>query len=341
MYVYVYIWRVREYERRDVRARVTDACSMQYEMTRIVQESKRIHIHLDGFLRPAEKTHGVREKERISTLRVIISIWKTDTGLGVATFHLRFPFTKHSCLQKEKRCRDARSRATLDALLWVLIEWWWCHKEVEAMVHHQLERVRGNHCSFGYESRMRKTSIFSTSTPTSLHVHLEQDEHQNEYPIGFDPNGRYLSHRPPLTCHRNALAERISRLFRDPTDWHHSPNWKQHADLRSGSSTIALLTWVYWWSQGLPATAARHAFHPLPGRCPAWSLSGHLSSSSFSIQFWDSNPWLVFWNESNKQCHFTVHQRISPTHRLLNLFGFSSRAMWKSRQMSASKPRPK
>lgn len=88
------------------------------------------------------------------------------------------------------------------------------------MVHHQLEQGRDNHCSFGYESRTIEASIFSLSTSTILHVHLEQDEHQNGYPIEFDQDGQYPSHRPLLTFRRNVLTERISRLFRGPIGWH-------------------------------------------------------------------------------------------------------------------------
>ncbi len=61
------------------------------------------------------------------------------------------------------------------------------------MVHHQLVLVRDNHYSYEYEPEIIEidfTNLFEEDLKI-LHVHLEQDEHPNEYPIEFDQDVRY------------------------------------------------------------------------------------------------------------------------------------------------------
>lgn len=92
------------------------------------------------------------------------------------------------------------------------------------MVHHRLERELDNHYSFECESKYRLMNNETKKKSFVLRVHLEPIEHLNEYPIVFDLNVQFRSLRQLLTFRRNALDEKISRLFLVPTNWRHSPN---------------------------------------------------------------------------------------------------------------------
>ena len=119
------------------------------------------------------------------------------------------------------------------------------------MVHRPLGRVLDSHYSFGCEPGERSCSSTERTLAQVLRVHPEQVGRRNVCPTEFVPDVQYQLHLLLPTFHRNVLAERICRLFRDPIGLRHLPSCKRSIasfaefldEIVHDLSAISILRW--------------------------------------------------------------------------------------------------
>lgn len=151
-------------------------------------------------------------------------------------------------------------------LLSMLIEWWWCHRAVEAMVHHPLAQEQDNHCSFECVPKYSPSFCFRSAFPNLWRSYMSTLGQSNCW-----SHSRLNLSEMNNPCHtdnfQHAIVMRWTTEFliflMSPKIGTTGPTRTKWSVSTCEQGSLPRCTWEYSWWWCLPTMADRHVFHRL------------------------------------------------------------------------------